>query len=90
MALWYLLMGQWTPLEEIDASLRRKVGKIITHVGRKGLKELGKTRPQFRQETFDSLKTVKIYVLDPNKKMPPRATPRKIPFLPASPSPLKT
>ena len=90
VAVWYLMMGRWTPLEEIDASLSRKVGKIITRVGRKGLKELGKTRPQFRRETFDSLKTVKIYVLDPNIKMPPRATPRKVPFLPASPSLLKT
>jgi transposase len=89
VAVWYLLMGRWTPLEEIDDALSRKVGKIISRVGRKGLKELGKTRPQIRQETFDSLKTTKIYVLNPNKKMPLRATPRKIPFLPASPSLLK-
>jgi transposase len=86
VAVWYLLMGRWTPLEEINDALSRKVGKIISRVGRNGLKELGKTRPQLRQETFDSLKTTRIYVLDPNKKMPPRGTPRKIPFLPASPS----
>jgi len=89
VAVWYLLMGRWTRLEEIDDALRRKVGKIISRVGRKGLKELGKTRQQIREETFDSLKTTKIYVLDPNKKMPRRATQRKIPFLPASPSLLK-
>ena len=89
VAVWYLLMGRWTPLEEIDDALRRKVGKIISRVGRQGLKELGKTRQQIREETFDSLKTTRLYRLDPNKKMPPRATPRKIPFLPASPSLLK-
>ena len=89
MAVWYLLMGRWTPLEEIDDALSRKVGKIVSRVGCQGLKELGKSRSQIREETFHSLKTTKIYVLDRNQKMSRRATPRKIPFLPASPSLLK-
>lgn len=48
MAIWYLLMGRWPPLEEIDERLALKVGKIITSiitsVGTKGLKH-NKCRP---------------------------------------------
>jgi transposase len=68
VAVWYLMMGQWTPLEEIDERLALKVGKIITSVGAKGLKKLGKTRKMFRQEIYQSLHTTKIYVLNHPKK----------------------
>ena len=71
VAIWYLLMGRWTPLEEIDERLVLKVGKIITSVGPKGLRHLGKTRLTLRKETFNSLKTGRVYVLDPNKKFAP-------------------
>ena len=71
VAIWYLLMGRWTPLEEIDERLAMKVGKIITSVGPKGLRQLGKTRQVLRKETFDSLKTGRVYVLDPNKQFAP-------------------
>jgi transposase len=71
VAIWYLLMGRWTPLEEIDDRLAMKVGKIITSVGTKGLKQLGKTRQVLRKETFNSLKTGRVYVLDPNKQFTP-------------------
>jgi len=71
VAIWYLLMGRWTPLEEIDERLALKVGKIITSVGTKGLKQLGKTRQVLRKETFSSLKTGWVYVLDPNKQFAP-------------------
>jgi len=71
VAIWYLLMGRWTPLDEIDEGLALKVGKIITSVGSKGLKQLGKTRPILRKETFDSLKTGRVYILNPNKKFVP-------------------
>jgi len=71
VAIWYLLMGRWTPLEEIDERLALKVGKIITSVGTKGLKQLGKTRQVLRNETFSSLKTGRVYVLDPNKQFAP-------------------
>ena len=71
VAIWYLLMGRWTPLEEIDERLALKVGKIITSVGPKGLKQLGKTRQVLRKETFNSLKTGRVYVLDPNKTFAP-------------------
>jgi transposase len=71
VAIWYLMMGRWTPLEEIDDRLALKVGKIITNVGSKGLKGLGKTRKAFREEIYGSLKTGRVYVLDPNKKLAP-------------------
>ena len=71
VAIWYLLMGRWTPLEEIDERLALKVGKIITSVGPKGLKQLGQTRLALRKETYRSLTAGRIYVLDPNKKFAP-------------------
>ena len=67
VAIWYLMMGRWTPLEEIDVRIARKVSKIITNVGPAGLKKLGKTRQTLRQETYQSLKAGRVYVLDPNK-----------------------
>jgi len=71
VAIWYLLMGRWTPLEEIDERLALKVGKIITSVGPKGLKQLGHTRLALRKETYRSLTAGRIYVLDPNKTFAP-------------------
>lgn len=74
VAVWYLMMGRWTTLEEIDAGLRLKVGKMISQVGATGLQKLNKTRETFREEIFQSLKTGKEYVLDPNKKLTPKVT----------------
>jgi transposase len=70
-AIWHLLMGRWTPLEEIDDRLALKVGKIITSVGPKGLRHLGKTRLTLRKETFNSLKTGRMYILNPDKIFTP-------------------
>src|SRR5581483_10540822 len=39
VAVWYLLMGRWTALEEIDTRLAQKVSKVIRNVGAKALKE---------------------------------------------------
>ncbi len=75
VAVWYLMMGRWTPLEEIDVRLARKVSKIITNVGPEGLKQLNKTRKALRQETYESLKAGRVYVLAPTKKFPkPKAS----------------
>ena len=71
VAVWYLMMGRWTPLEEIDVRLARKVSKIITNVGPEGLKQLNKTRKALRQETYESLKAGRVYVLDPTKTFHP-------------------
>lgn len=72
VAIWYLMMGRWTTLEEIDNGLNLKIGKIITKVGKDCLEKLGKTRKTFRQEISQSLKTGRIYVLDPDKKYAPK------------------
>jgi transposase len=73
VAVWYLLMGRWTPIEGIDARLEIKVSKIISRVGAKGLKALGKDRKAYRQEVHERLKTGREYVLEPNKKYESKA-----------------
>jgi transposase len=77
VAVWYLLMGRWTPLEEIDDRLVIKVGTMISSVGKQRLQQLGKTRKGYREEIYQRLKSGRIYVLDPNKKHPaqPKAQP---------------
>lgn len=72
VAIWYLMKGRWTSLEEIDPLLNRKVGKIITQMGEPTLKKLGKKRCVLRRETFESLKQGRVYILDPHKKYQPR------------------
>jgi transposase len=72
VAIWYLMMGRWTQLEDIDDRLAIKVSKIISSVGTKGLKQLNKTRKDFRQETYASLKAGRVYQLDPAKKLAPK------------------
>jgi transposase len=59
VAAWYLMMGRWTPLEEIDERLCVKVTKIIGQVGPEGLNKLGKTRNDLRQEVYRSLQASK-------------------------------
>lgn len=71
VAVWYLMMGRWTPVEEIDQRLVIKVSKMMTSVGPAGFKQLGKTRKAFKEEVFAALKAGRIYVLDPNKKLAP-------------------
>jgi transposase len=75
VAVWYLMKGQWTNLEQIDAALSRKLGKIISHVGAETLKNLGHTRKHLRQTACEKLKSGRIYQLDPNKKFTPRIRP---------------
>ena len=72
VAVWYLMMGRWTALEEIDKRLSQKVGKIISQVGTAGLKNLGKTRQEFRDQICQSLKSGRQYILDPDKKFTPK------------------
>ena len=71
-AVWYLMMGQWDKVEEVDAKLTAKIGKIITRVEAAGLKELSTTRKALREKTVELLKTGKTYVLKPEMKFIPR------------------
>jgi transposase len=69
VAIWYLLKGRWTALEEIDAPLAVKVSKLISAVGTPALQRLGLKRKDYRQEIYQQLKEGRVYVLDPNKKL---------------------
>ena len=77
VAVWYLLMGRWTPLDEIDLRLEIKIGKIISQIApaKELLKKVGKTRSAFRAEINQRLKTGREYLLDPNKKFTPKSSP---------------
>jgi transposase len=72
VAIWYLMMGRWTPLEEIDGRLGRKIIKIITEVGPSTLKKLGQNRKQLREQIYQSLKSGRTYVLDFQRKFIPK------------------
>jgi transposase len=84
VAVWYLMMGKQTPLEEIDERLALKTGKIITAVGPQGLKYLGQTRLELRLHINRLLtRGGKTYVLDPNLKYTPKPKDQSIPSAPA-------
>lgn len=68
VAIWYLWMGRFTPVQELDCRLKRKASKIISAVGKSALQKIGKTRKQLLQEIDQSLKTTRTYILDPDKK----------------------
>jgi hypothetical protein len=68
VAIWYLLAGRWTSLDEIDRPLSLKVGKMLDALGPATLKHLGLQRKACRQEIYQQLKTGRTYALDPNKK----------------------
>jgi transposase len=72
VAVWYLMMGRWTPLEEIDAGLEIKISKIISQVGAQRLEQSAKPRKTWREEAFAKLKAGKAYQLDPDKKFRPK------------------
>jgi transposase len=73
VAVWYLMMGRWTALEELDARLLRKVSSMISAVGQPALKALDKTRQRYREEICQRLKNGLTYALDPNKTYIPHA-----------------
>jgi len=61
VAIWYLMMGRWTRLEEIEARLTYKLGKIISQVGVQRLQESAKPRKQWRLEAIEKLKAASIH-----------------------------
>jgi transposase len=75
VAVWYLMMGHFTPLEEVDGCQKIKLGKMISQVGESGLKHLGQSRQALREAATARLKTGRVYVLDPNKKFTPKGIP---------------
>lgn len=75
VAVWYLMMGRWTPLEDIDTPLQIKLSKMISQAGAKWPESSGKSRKACREEVFERLKTGRVYQLDPNKTFTPKSTP---------------
>jgi len=69
VAIWYLLKGQWTRLEEVDQKLTAKLGTILTSMGKEAINKTSKTREALRQDCYQLLKSGRIYLLDPNKKL---------------------
>jgi len=74
VAVWYLMMGRWTPLLEndIDARLSQKIGKIITSAGISNLKATGTTRKEMREQAIQRLAHGRAYLLDWSKKYIPK------------------
>ena len=64
VAIWYLLKGQWTQLEEIDAALQLKVGKILSDIGPEGFAAAGRKRKDIRAEVLERLKSGRVYLLN--------------------------
>lgn len=65
VAIWYLMMGKWTTLEEIDKSLSVKIGTIINALGRQTLGRSGKTSKNYREEIYALLLAGKhVYLLE--------------------------
>lgn len=63
VAVWYLMMGRWTSLEEIDQGLSAKIGRMISRVGVQRLIQLGQTRKSLREGIERSLKHGPVYGL---------------------------
>jgi transposase len=71
VAVWYLMKGRWSAVEEVEASLSRKIGKIISQVGKEALSQMGKSRQPYRQEINQRLQQGRVYVLNRNKTFQP-------------------
>ena len=71
VAVWYLMMGRWNALEEIDSRTRIKIGRILSQVGAPALKKVQKTAKTYRAEVTERLLKGRIYEL----KAPLPATP---------------
>lgn len=75
VAVWYLMMGRWTPLEEIEPRLHIKIGKLLSDVTVAHLQSTGKDRKHWREEIVSKLKSSRVYVLDPAKRFNPQPAP---------------
>jgi len=75
VAVWYLMMGRWTPLEEIEPRLHIKIGKLLSDVTAAHLQSTGKDRKHWREEIASKLKSSRVYVLHPAKRFNPQPAP---------------
>jgi transposase len=70
VAIWYLMMGRWTPLDEIDQRLQIKVSKMLGELTPHHLENSGKNRKQWKEDIGQKLKSTQVYRLDPRKVYP--------------------
>ena len=73
VAVWYLMKGRWSAVEEVEAPLAQKISKIISQMGEESLKQMGKSRKPYRQEIHRRLQEGHVYVLDRTKTFQPAA-----------------
>lgn len=72
VAVWYLMKGKESPVEELTPSMSLKLGKIISQLSPEGIQTLGPTRKALRAQVTDRLLKAKTYLLDPNKTFEPQ------------------
>jgi transposase len=67
VAVWYLMMGQWTPLEELDTPLQSKLGKIIRELLPQSRASMAENLQALREQVYQRIKSGRVYTLDPTK-----------------------
>jgi transposase len=70
VAIWYLMKGLWSTVEEVEAGMKLKIGKMIGKMGKEGLSLIGKTRKEFKEEIEQNLKKGREYILDRARSSP--------------------
>jgi transposase len=65
VAIWYLMMGKWTPVAEIDSQLKVKISKLISTIGPAVLKARRLTRKRLREDLAVLLQNHNTHVLQP-------------------------
>ena len=88
VSVWYLMMGRWKPVEEIDDALSLKIGKIVSKASAGEPKPARAAHKRLREQVEKSLLTGRIYHLDPKKRLEPKAPaagPSKAPVEPDNP-----
>lgn len=67
VAVWYLMMGKWTPLEELDTPLQSKMGKIIRELLPQSRASMAENVEALREQVYQRIKSGRVYTLDPAK-----------------------
>lgn len=67
VAVWYLMMGQWTPLEELDTPLQSKMSKIIRELLPQSRASMAENLQALREQVYERMKSGRVYTLNPTK-----------------------
>src|ERR1051325_4269189 len=63
VSVWYLMMGRWSQLEEVDQRLSIKVCKIVSQVRPEAIQQSGSSAKALRQKTKELMQAGRGYVL---------------------------